>query len=242
MLEHVNRGDVPRCQDKTCRGLVKPDIVFFGEQLPKEFSRQSYQLGIADLVIVIGTSLTVHPFAALPEMAPDDKPRVLFNLDRVGQMGTRADDVLELGDCDAGIRKLADELGWREELEELWKKVVGEKEAKWQKASRKKHEDEVEEEVTKLAEDVEAALKIEDTPDQDSKANETGEKADTNQPESKEGTSATEPIEPRPEEVKADAESKDQAPNEVAAAEAKPAEDGKDKDIKDGRDTEKSVL
>ncbi|KAI0018125.1 NAD-dependent deacetylase sirtuin-2 [Xylariomycetidae sp. FL0641] len=132
MREHVERGDAPTCVRDGCQGLVKPDIVFFGEQLPRSFFDNAAVPAMADLVFVIGTSLMVHPFAGLPRTAMERTPRVLFNMERVGDMGTRADDVLCLGPCDEGIRRLADELGWREELEEMWKGIVGEEEAKRQ--------------------------------------------------------------------------------------------------------------
>lgn len=49
-----------------CRGLVKPDIVFFGESLPARFWASVPQdFADADLLIVLGTSLVVHPFASL---------------------------------------------------------------------------------------------------------------------------------------------------------------------------------
>lgn len=130
MRDHVERGEVPRCK---CRGLVKPDIVFFGEGLPMEFSRNSYAMTEADLVLVIGTSLTVYPFASLPDLVRPKTPRVLFNRERVGAMGSRGDDVLELGPCDTGIQKLAEELGWLDELNALWEKTVGTEEVKRQR-------------------------------------------------------------------------------------------------------------
>eukprot|EP00669_Euglena_mutabilis_P003528 TRINITY_DN14508_c0_g1_i1.p1 TRINITY_DN14508_c0_g1~~TRINITY_DN14508_c0_g1_i1.p1 ORF type:complete len:268 (-),score=79.06 TRINITY_DN14508_c0_g1_i1:143-946(-) len=47
-------------------GLVKPDIVFFGEPLPDRFAQQrAADLPAADLLIVMGTSLQVQPFASL---------------------------------------------------------------------------------------------------------------------------------------------------------------------------------
>ena len=54
----------PTCE--RCNGLVKPDIVFFGESLPKNFS-DSVQTDFknCDLLIVLGTSLSVQPFASL---------------------------------------------------------------------------------------------------------------------------------------------------------------------------------
>jgi len=51
---------------KGCKGLVKPDIVFFGEGLPDRFWRSmNDDFEAADLLIVLGTSLVVQPFASL---------------------------------------------------------------------------------------------------------------------------------------------------------------------------------
>ena len=33
MKRAVERGEIPRCEKWPCRGLVKPDIVFFGESV-----------------------------------------------------------------------------------------------------------------------------------------------------------------------------------------------------------------
>lgn len=114
----------------------------------------------ADLLLVLGTSLTVHPFAGLPDLAPVEVPRVLFNMERVGSLGSQPDDVLELGDCDTGVRKLADALGWREELETEWRKLVGDEEADRQlKGSTKRQ---VEDEVSQLVHDVDKVLHVHD--------------------------------------------------------------------------------
>lgn len=156
MKEHVFGGKVPHCDKEGCKGLVKPDIVFFGEALPKAFDNNTYQVAMADLVLIVGTSLSVYPFAALPGMAQEGKPRVLFNMEKVGQIGTRSDDVMELGDCDAGIRKLADALGWRDELENLWRQTVGDAEADRQLGGREK--DDVQDEVERLAAEVGAVV------------------------------------------------------------------------------------
>lgn len=51
-------GDrIPRCP--VCTGVVKPDIVFFGEQLPQRFLLHLTDFPMADLLFVIGTSLEV---------------------------------------------------------------------------------------------------------------------------------------------------------------------------------------
>lgn len=158
MREHVSRAEVPHCEK--CNGLVKPDIVFFHENLPSLFFDRRHMAEEADLVLVLGTSLTVHPFAGLPDLAPFEVPRVLFNMERVGSLGSQPDDVLVLGDCDTGVRKLADALGWREELEAEWRKLVGDEEADRQlKGSAKR---EVEDEVSQLVHDVDKVLHVHD--------------------------------------------------------------------------------
>lgn len=74
----------------------------------------------ADLLLVLGTSLKVYPFAALATFVPPWCPRVLINLERAGNIGAQADDVLALGQCDKVVRELAQLLGWEEELEKEW--------------------------------------------------------------------------------------------------------------------------
>lgn len=68
----------------------------------------------------MGTSLTVHPFASLTELVPDECARLLLNLDHVGGWGSRPNDVACLMTCDKAVRELCKLLGWEEELETLW--------------------------------------------------------------------------------------------------------------------------
>ena len=74
----------------------------------------------ADLLFVIGTSLQVQPFASLTYFVPRSCPRVLINLEKAGDLGTRRDDVLLLGKCDDVMKELAKELGWLKELKTTW--------------------------------------------------------------------------------------------------------------------------
>lgn len=111
---------IPRCK---CGGVAKPDIVFFGESLPHTFFQNMPTVAEADLVIIMGTSLLVMPFAVLPMRVRGETPRVLINLEVVGGIGSRRDDVVMLDSCDAGVRRLAKNLGWLDELEELWAKT-----------------------------------------------------------------------------------------------------------------------
>lgn len=162
MQMKIQMGDVPHCHK--CQGLVKPDIVFFGEQLPKRFFDSTPEVAKADAMIVMGSSLTVAPFSQLPQYAMGDIPRLLVNKEQVGGLGSRPDDVLFLGDCDTGVRKLADELGWREELEELYKSVGGPGALQPHSTTEAKiiTDDILNEEVEKITSEVDHALKISD--------------------------------------------------------------------------------
>ena len=164
MREAVTNREIPHCLTPQCNGLVKPDIVFFGEQLPEEFHRNRSLPGSADLCIVMGTSLTVQPFAMLPDLCSEGVPRVLINLERVGGLGSRPDDVLLLGDCDAGVRRLAVALGWEKDLEALWDDTNHEKPTTdGDHKVAPKHKDELlDDQITNLTREVDESLKITD--------------------------------------------------------------------------------
>jgi NAD-dependent histone deacetylase SIR2 len=66
----------------------------------------------------MGTSLQVQPFSMLPTLA-QNCPRLLINLNHVGDFGTRPDDVVYLAECDLAVRKLCKLLGWTGDLERL---------------------------------------------------------------------------------------------------------------------------
>lgn len=160
--QHVHDKTIPKCHK--CNGLVKPDIVFFGEQLPREFHDSVDLPAEADLCIVMGTSLTVQPFASLPSACRDGVPRLLINMERVGGLGTRSDDVLLLGDCDTGVRKLSKALGWDQELEQLWAKTNPEKEdassTQDQGRKSKSKDEDIQDEIEKLTEEIDKTLKL----------------------------------------------------------------------------------
>jgi NAD-dependent SIR2 family protein deacetylase len=88
---------VPDCE--ACGGLLKPDVVFFGENVPRErVERAEAHLEAADAMLVVGSSLMVfsgYRFARAAARA--GKPIAASNLGR-----TRADDILSLkveADC-----------------------------------------------------------------------------------------------------------------------------------------------
>ncbi|RMF02166.1 MAG: NAD-dependent deacylase [Chloroflexi bacterium] len=61
-------GDVPRCPH--CNAPLRPDVVWFGENLPQEAIYLAYKVsGDCDLFLCVGTSALVHPAASLPVAA-----------------------------------------------------------------------------------------------------------------------------------------------------------------------------
>lgn len=64
LSERIFSDSVPTCEK--CNGVVKPDIVFFGEDLPTRFFVcVEKDFPKCDLLIILGSSLTVQPFASL---------------------------------------------------------------------------------------------------------------------------------------------------------------------------------
>jgi len=135
MKEYVFASQVPRC-DK-CKSLVKPDIVFFGENLPTRFFElMTEDFPECDLLIVVGTSLQVQPFASLIHKVPNSVPRVLINNEVVGKVDPTMflyglsrgfsfglpgnyRDIAIIGDCQDGIKSLVEKIGWKADLEKL---------------------------------------------------------------------------------------------------------------------------
>lgn len=59
LLQHAIMNDkVPVCS--FCAATVKPDVVFFGEDLPQKYFLHTKDFPKADLLIIMGTSLQVH--------------------------------------------------------------------------------------------------------------------------------------------------------------------------------------
>lgn len=91
------RFQVPACE--VCGGMLKPDVVFFGENVPRqryEAARQA--LEASDALLVVGSSLMVYSGYRFARMAhAAGKPIALLNRGR-----TRADDIAGLkldADC-----------------------------------------------------------------------------------------------------------------------------------------------
>jgi NAD-dependent deacetylase len=65
VLELLREADAPACP--ACGAILKPDVVFFGELLPPVAIDRAFALARrARLLLVVGSTLEVHPVAGLP--------------------------------------------------------------------------------------------------------------------------------------------------------------------------------
>lgn len=101
----------PRC---ACGGILRPDVVLFGEMLPPgafDVARRLTQA--ADLFMIVGTSAEVAPAASLPALARDHGARLIEINPEVTWLSERADVVLRGAAGDILPKLLAMEMGDR---------------------------------------------------------------------------------------------------------------------------------
>lgn len=83
----------PRCRD--CGGLIRPDVVWFGEMLPVEaFSKAEKAARQCDVFLCIGTSAVVYPAASLPYIALDHGGYVIELNQEHTELSARAHETL----------------------------------------------------------------------------------------------------------------------------------------------------
>lgn len=86
MDAYLKNGDIPHCTD--CQGILKPDVVLFGEQLPiRSWLRAREASKKCDLMLVAGSSLEVLPVAGLPMRAIENGAHLIL----INQMETYID-------------------------------------------------------------------------------------------------------------------------------------------------------
>jgi NAD-dependent deacetylase len=103
--EFLAEGQVPRC---TCGGVMKPNVILFGEQLPLNVLTAARQDTTAcDLMLVIGSSLTVEPVSDLPLMALGHGAKLIIVNYQPTHLDERAD-VLIHADLADVVPRIAD--------------------------------------------------------------------------------------------------------------------------------------
>jgi NAD-dependent deacetylase len=78
----LSTKEIPTCE--YCEKILKPSVVFFGENIPLDALSESQKFAeAADVVLVIGTSAVVYPAAAIPRIAKGRGAALIeFNLER----------------------------------------------------------------------------------------------------------------------------------------------------------------
>ncbi|KAJ2760048.1 NAD-dependent histone deacetylase sir2, partial [Coemansia nantahalensis] len=94
----------------TVRGIMKPDITFFGEKLPRQFDEALLaDREHVDLLLVMGSSLKVAPVSDIVGQLPHSVPQIVINKTPILHFNF---DVQLLGDADDIVAYLARRCGW----------------------------------------------------------------------------------------------------------------------------------
>jgi NAD-dependent SIR2 family protein deacetylase len=104
--ENVSAFNVPGCED--CGGVIKPDVVFFGENVPRGRVASAIEAtDRADALLVVGSSLMVFSgYRFARRAAESGKPLAILNRGR-----TRADDIATLkidANCEDVLARVSD--------------------------------------------------------------------------------------------------------------------------------------
>ena len=127
----IKKGEIYYCEK--CFGPCKPNVVFYGEKLPSRFFEKMKELKEnkdIDLIIIMGTSLKVIPFANIPNLIDENVYKVVFNMDKVGNFSFEKileKSVFIQGKIDDNIIKFLKNCKMFQEFEDYVKKEYNEK-------------------------------------------------------------------------------------------------------------------
>lgn len=94
----------PRC---ACGGILRPDVVMFGEIISMDHLQRSQMLASnCDVMMVVGTSATVEPAAYLPVIAKRAGATIIEINPEPTSLTHRVSDVTLLGEAGAVMRRL----------------------------------------------------------------------------------------------------------------------------------------
>ncbi|EFA80312.1 NAD+-dependent deacetylase [Heterostelium album PN500] len=112
LRDTIMKQEIPYCVNcNNNTSFMKPDIVFFGENLPDRFDQcVGLDRDNVDLLIVMGSSLKVQPVALIPEILDSKIPQILINREIVGQ--PHEFDYVYLGDCDNFVKEIDNKVDW----------------------------------------------------------------------------------------------------------------------------------
>ena len=95
--KRLDSGDGDPCCSH-CSGIIKPDVVMFGEMLPElVLEEAAYRASACDMMMVIGSSLVVYPAAAIPFRAAMAGARIAVINYSETSLDSRADVIIRSG-------------------------------------------------------------------------------------------------------------------------------------------------
>lgn len=108
MVQAIGAGKVPRCD---CGGVLKPNVILFGEQLPlRVFNAATAEVQQCDLILIAGSSLEVQPAADLPFRAVHNGARAIVVNYQATELDVLADVVIH-EDVTEVLPRLVEALG-----------------------------------------------------------------------------------------------------------------------------------
>lgn len=112
----VLQDTVPYCT--ACSSVIKPDIVFYGENLDGNILQRAYEdFNHTDLCLVLGSSLTVQPAASFPLYATrNGAPLVIVNAQKTSQDGAASLRFIDLERVFAALEEWIDTLEPRKSI------------------------------------------------------------------------------------------------------------------------------
>ena len=101
-IQSSPRSPVVVCPE--CGGVVKPGVVFYNEPV-RDLDKSGQMVGYCDLLLVLGSSLTVYPAALLPQMTAS--PVIIVNQGDVA-LSANSDRYFVNEDLDLFFKKVAE--------------------------------------------------------------------------------------------------------------------------------------
>ena len=120
--EGIEKGEIYYCPE--CKGPCKPNVVFYGESLPQRFFEKLQECKDVDLIIIMGTSLKVQPFASIPYLTNPKADILVINMEKVGGYDFHrlySNSLIIEGKTDESVIKLLNDCNMIDEFKEFMK-------------------------------------------------------------------------------------------------------------------------
>ena len=120
--EGIEKGEIYYCPE--CKGPCKPNVVFYGESLPQRFFEKLQECKDVDLIIIMGTSLKVQPFASIPYLTNPKADIFVINMENVGGYDFHrlySNSLIIEGKTDESVIKLLNDCNMIDEFKEFMK-------------------------------------------------------------------------------------------------------------------------